>query len=112
MPGPLARCWVQTKRPCRPLRGSGVAVRILVDPMGSRGFHRHLYAPLREAGCEVHYFRPLKERPFAFTGRNHRKLVVVDGRVGFTGGFGIASEWDGDGLSPRGWRDSNAEVEG
>jgi cardiolipin synthase len=36
----------------------------------------------------------------------------VDGRVGFTGGFGIAPEWSGDGLSPEGWRDSNAEVEG
>ena len=96
---------------CRRAR-EGVAVRILVDPMGSRGFHRNLYARLLEAGCEVRYFRPLKERPFAFTGRNHRKLVVVDGRVGFTGGFGIAPEWDGDGLSPRGWRDSNAEVEG
>jgi cardiolipin synthase len=90
----------------------GVAVRILVDPMGSRGFHRQLYGRLREAGCEVHYFRPLKEHPFTFTGRNHRKLVLVDGRVGFTGGFGIAPEWDGDGLSPRGWRDSNTEVEG
>jgi len=96
---------------CRRAR-EGVAVRILVDPMGSRGFHRHLYARLREAGCEVHYFRPLTERPFAFTGRNHRKLVVIDGRVGFTGGFCIAPEWDGDGLSPRGWRDSNAEAEG
>ena len=48
---------------------------------------------LREAGCEVRYFRPLKKRPFTLTGRNHRKLVVVDGRVGFTGGFGIAPEW-------------------
>ena len=96
---------------CRRAR-EGVVVRILVDPMGSRGFHRRLYRPLTEAGCEVHYFRPLTERPFAFTGRNHRKLVVIDGRVGFTGGFGIAPEWDGDGLSPRGWRDSNAQVEG
>jgi cardiolipin synthase len=60
----------------------------------------------------VRYFRPLKEHPFRFTGRNHRKLVVIDGKVGFTGGFGIAKEWDGDGLSPDGWRDSNAEAEG
>jgi cardiolipin synthase len=96
---------------CRRAR-DGVAVRILVDPMGSRGFHRRLYRPLREAGCEVHYFRPLKEHPFAFTGRNHRKLVIIDGRIGFTGGFCIAPEWEGDGLSPDGWRDSNAEVEG
>ena len=70
-------------------------MRILVDPMGSTGFHEQLYGPLREAGCEVRYFRPLKKRPFSLTGRNHRKLVVVDGRVGFTGGFGIAPEWSG-----------------
>ncbi|MBF5042897.1 cardiolipin synthase B [Aggregicoccus sp. 17bor-14] len=90
----------------------GVAVRILVDPVGSPGFAEHLAPALREAGCEVHYFRPFEQRPFAFTGRNHRKIVIVDGRVGFTGGFGISPEWDGDGLSPCGWRDSNVEVEG
>ncbi|MFP2905127.1 phospholipase D-like domain-containing protein [Pyxidicoccus sp. 3LFB2] len=96
---------------CRRAR-EGVAVRILVDPMGSPGFREQLYPRLVEAGCEVHYFRPPREHPFAFTGRNHRKIVVVDGRVGFTGGFGIAPEWDGDGLSPDGWRESNVEVEG
>jgi cardiolipin synthase len=90
----------------------GIAVRILVDPMGSEGFDAQLCRPLRAAGCEVRYFRDLKRRPFTLTGRNHRKLVVVDGRVGFTGGFGIAPEWDGDGLSPDGWRDANAEAEG
>lgn len=90
----------------------GVAVRILVDPMGSTGFEEELCGPLREAGCEVRYFRPYKKRPLTLTGRNHRKLIVIDGRVGFTGGFGIAPEWSGDGLTPEGWRDSNAEVEG
>jgi cardiolipin synthase len=87
-------------------------MRILVDPMGSTGFHEQLYRPLREAGCEVRYFRPLKKRPFSLTGRNHRKLVVVDGRVGFTGGFGIAPEWSVGGPSSPTWRDANAEVEG
>jgi cardiolipin synthase len=90
----------------------GLPVRILVDPMGSTGFHEELCGPLRAAGCEVRYFRDLKKRPLTLTGRNHRKLVVVDGRVGFTGGFGIAPEWSGDGPSPEAWRDANAEVEG
>lgn len=90
----------------------GVAVRVLVDPLGSEGFARELQGPLRDAGCHVRYFRTWRRRPFSLTGRNHRKLVVVDGRVAFTGGFGIAPEWDGDGLSPDGWRDANAEVEG
>ncbi|WP_248353692.1 phospholipase D-like domain-containing protein [Anaeromyxobacter oryzae] len=96
---------------CRRAR-EGLAVRVLVDPMGSTGFDEELSRPLRDAGCEVRYFRDPKKRPFTLTGRNHRKLVVVDGRVGFTGGFGIAPEWSGDGLSPDGWRDANAEVEG
>ena len=96
---------------CRRAR-EGIAVRILVDPVGSPGFDRQLRPRLLAAGCEAHYFRPLHERPLAFTGRNHRKLVVVDGRVGFTGGFCIAPEWLGNGLSPREWRDSNAQVEG
>ena len=96
---------------CRRAR-EGVAVRILVDPRGSRGFHEGLRGRLLEAGCEVHYFRPNRQRPLSFTGRNHRKLVVVDGRVGFTGGFCIAPEWMGNGLSPNEWRDSNTEVEG
>lgn len=91
---------------------AGVAVRILVDPMGSTGFERELCAPLREAGCDVRYFRPPRRRPFTITGRNHRRLVVVDGRVGFTGGFGIGDEWGGDGHSPGEWRDANVEAEG
>lgn len=90
----------------------GVAVRVLVDPMGSPNFEGSLLGPLREAGCEVRFFRPPRKRPFAFTGRNHRKLVVVDGQVGFTGGFGIADEWDGEGLSPGAWRDANVRAEG
>lgn len=90
----------------------GLRVRVLVDPMGSTGFDEHLHRPLVEAGCEVRYFRPLKKHPFTLTGRNHRKLVVVDGRVGFTGGFGIAPEWSVGGPSSPPWRDSNAEVEG
>ncbi len=96
---------------CRRAR-EGLPVRILVDPMGSTGFDEELAGPLRDAGCEVRYFRHPKKNPFALTGRNHRKLVVVDGRVGFTGGFGIAPEWSGNAQSPAGWRDSNAEIEG
>jgi cardiolipin synthase A/B len=95
---------------CRRAR-EGLAVRILVDPLGSTGFHEGLRRRLLEAGCEVHYFRPNRQHPLSFTGRNHRKLVVVDGCVAFAGGFGIAPEWSGDGGSPP-WRESNVEVEG
>ena len=90
----------------------GVAVRIMVDPVGSPGFEKELRPLLVAAGCEVNFFRPFRKVPLAFIGRNHRKLVVVDGRVGFTGGFGLGPEWDGDGTTPRGWREANVEVEG
>jgi cardiolipin synthase len=100
-----------TELVCRRAR-EGVKLRILVDPMGSTGFHEELCPRLREAGCEVRYFRHPKKRPFTLTGRNHRKLVVVDGRIGFTGGFGIAPEWSVPGASSPVWRDANVEVEG
>ncbi len=90
----------------------GVAVRILVDPVGSPGFEDDFEAPLRAAGCEVKYFRPLRKHPLSITGRNHRKLVVVDGAVAFTGGFGFGDEWSGDGRSEGHWRDEGVEAEG
>jgi cardiolipin synthase A/B len=96
---------------CRRAR-EGVDVRILVDPMGSTGFARELHGPLTQAGCDVRYFRAPRRSHFSLTGRNHRKLVVVDGRIGFTGGFGLAPEWSGDGVSRGAWRDANAEIEG
>lgn len=89
----------------------GVAVRVMVDPLGSDGFEEVLCDRLRAAGCEVRYFRPPIYRPLNLLGRNHRKLVVIDGRIGFTGGFGIGPEWIGqDG--ERYWRDSNVRIEG
>lgn len=91
---------------------AGVSVRVLVDPMGSPGFEEQLCPKLRNAGCEVRYFRPPRRKPFKIWGRNHRKLVIVDGKVGFTGGFGIAAQWAGDGPHGAQWRDSNVKVEG
>lgn len=49
---------------------------------------------------------------FRFNHRTHRKLLVIDGRIGFTGGAGIADEWDGDAESPEHWRDTHYQVEG
>lgn len=90
----------------------GIAVRVLVDPMGSPGFEEQLCPKLRKAGCEVRYFRPPRRKPFKIWGRNHRKLVVVDGKVGFTGGFGISAEWVRPGAHGAQWRDSNIRAEG
>ncbi len=77
---------------------AGIKVRILVDEVGSRPFLRQLAKPLRAAGVEVAGFLPASFRPWAptFNFRNHRKLLLVDGRVGFTGGMNIGREYECD----------------
>lgn len=89
---------------------AGVACRIIVDPLASTDFEEVIKPELVAAGCDVRAFRPLKKGPT--DQRNHRKIVVVDGKVGFTGGFGIADDWVGDGAKKGEWRESNVRVEG
>ncbi|MCP3169369.1 phospholipase D-like domain-containing protein [Myxococcus qinghaiensis] len=89
---------------------AGVACRVLVDPLGSAGFETSVKPRLEAAGCRAHLFRPLPaDENLA---RNHRKLLVVDGRVGVTGGLAIQDEWLGEGLREEEWRDTNARVVG
>jgi cardiolipin synthase len=89
---------------------AGVTCRILVDDLGSAGFERTVKPPLAAAGCDVRVFRRLPgPDPVA---RNHRKIVVVDGAVAFTGGFGIRDNWLGDGVHAGQWRDSNVRFTG
>ncbi|HEV8609228.1 MAG TPA: cardiolipin synthase [Thermoanaerobaculia bacterium] len=94
--------------------GQGVEVRLLLDGVGSP---KHLtnsdVETLRGAGCHVEFFRPI--RPWmldVINRRTHRRILVVDGKVGFTGGVGIAEEWDGNGDAPDHWRDTVARIEG
>jgi len=91
-----------------------VACRIVVDPVGSTpAFQREVMPRLQQAGCEVHVFRPLGDDAVGPSlARNHRKIVVFDDRVAFTGGFGISDEWLGDGVHDRSWRDTAIRVEG
>lgn len=90
---------------------AGVACRIVVDAFGSPDFAATIQPGLVRAGCEVHDFRPLPGvDPLA---RNHRKLVVVDGEVAITGGFGVRDSWLGDGVETGGrWRDANVRIAG
>ena len=95
-------------------RGPGVACRIVVDPVGSTpAFQREVMPRLGAARCDVHMFRPLGDDAVGPSlARNHRKIVVFDGRVALTGGFGISDEWLGDGVHDRSWRDTAMRVEG
>lgn len=92
----------------------GVACRVIVDPLFSVGFDEDVRPTLVENGCDVRYFNPDSQgsRLRQLMHRTHRKLVIVDGRLGITGGFGLWKSWLGDGMSTDEWRDSNVVVEG
>jgi len=87
----------------------GVRVRVLVDALGSLELPDAFWNELRAAGGTVAWFNPLSAgRPGI---RNHRKLLVCDGRVAFIGGFNLAAHYAGDGVT-RGWRDVGVAIEG
>jgi len=97
----------------------GVKVHVLLDSVGAGGIRSELVSRMRDSGCEVEWFRRVKALQFltpwellAYNRRNHRRILVVDGRVGFTGGYGVSTAWMGDGRHPDGWRDTNVEIEG
>jgi cardiolipin synthase A/B len=92
----------------------GVAVRLLYDAMGSHRLHRWRLQPLREAGGKYSVFLPLNplRRRIQVNMRNHRKICVVDGRIGFTGGLNIGDEYLGKNRRFGFWRDTHLRVEG
>ena len=90
-------------------RQRGVRARVLVDAFGSLTLADEFWRPLREAGGEARFFNPLALDRFEI--RNHRKLLVCDDRVAFVGGFNIAPEYEGDGVT-QGWRDVGLQLEG
>ncbi|MFJ6728593.1 phosphatidylserine/phosphatidylglycerophosphate/cardiolipin synthase family protein [Streptomyces sp. NPDC091281] len=92
---------------------AGVRVRLLLDGFGSRLIERELLDDMADAGVQVAWFRkPLLLSPFKQNHRCHRKVLVVDERIGFTGGVGIAEEWCGDARDTHEWRDTHVEVRG
>ena len=92
---------------------AGVRVHVLLDWVGSQKIDDTLLATMRDAGVQIELYRPLHWYHLArLNNRTHRKLLVVDGRVGFTGGVGIADKWAGDAQDPDHWRDSHYRAEG
>jgi cardiolipin synthase A/B len=92
---------------------AGVEVNVIIDAVGGLKIERELVERMTEAGVRVTRFRPPK--PYAarrVTNRTHRKILVADGRVGLTGGVGIAEEWTGDAQDPDHWRDTHVRVRG
>jgi cardiolipin synthase len=92
-------------------RAQGVDCRVLVDALGSVKFPEEVKPKLDAMGCEVRLFRT-REGDRDLESRNHRKLVIVDGAIGITGGFGIDHMWLGNGLKEGEWRDQHVRIEG
>ena len=92
---------------------AGVPVSVIIDWVGSTRMEQSLLDSMQAAGVQLHQYRPLRWYNVGrMNNRTHRKLLVVDGRIGFTGGVGIADQWAGDGGDPEHWRDSHFRIEG
>ena len=91
----------------------GVDCKVILDALGAVKMDRGLVRDMERAGVRVILFRPPK--PYAvrrLVNRTHRRILVADGRVGMTGGVGIAAEWTGDAEDPDHWRDTHVRVRG
>jgi cardiolipin synthase len=85
----------------------GAEVKVLIDAFGSMALPDAYWEPVRRDGGEVRWFNPLSLERGAI--RDHRKLLVCDGAVAFVGGFNIAAEYEGDGVT-EGWRDCGVVI--
>lgn len=91
----------------------GVMVRVVIDSEGADPMNPALVTQMREAGCQIGIFREARWYSWTrYNHRTHRRLLIVDGCVGFTGGVGIADEWAGHAQSPANWRDTHARITG
>jgi cardiolipin synthase len=93
---------------------AGVRASILLDAHGSADIPDEYVERMNAAGCHViATFRRLAPWNIGRSNnRNHRRIVVIDGRVGFSGGYGIDEAWNGDGRTPGRWRETNVRLEG
>ncbi len=91
----------------------GVKAYVLLDWIGSAKMEDALIDRMKAAGVQVRKFHPPHWSHLArLNNRTHRKLLVVDGRIGFTGGVGVAENWTGNAQDPEHWRDTHFRVEG
>lgn len=92
---------------------SGVKVHVLLDWLGSIKMEQKQLDKMQAVGVEIErYHKPHWSHLARLNNRTHRKLLIIDGKVGFTGGVGIADQWRGDAKNPNEWRDTHFLVHG
>lgn len=92
---------------------AGVTVKILLDAIGSSNIGHEILKTLEDAGCQVAWYNPIHWYTLGrFNNRTHRKSLIIDGHIAFTGGAGIADHWRGDARNPGEWRDMQIRLNG
>ena len=92
---------------------AGVAVKVILDAVGSAPMSQGLIDFMQRNGIDLEWYHPLRWYTLSrINHRTHRKLLVVDGAIGFSGGVGIADEWRGDADAKNHWRETVVRVEG
>jgi cardiolipin synthase len=92
---------------------AGVKVHVLIDALGSQKIDPGVIARMRAAGVQVVLYNPVRWNTIArMNNRTHRKIMVVDGRIGYTGGVGIGDQWSGNAQDGEHWRDTHFRLEG
>lgn len=92
---------------------AGIKVHVLLDWIGSVKMEQRYLDEMKRAGVGIErYHEPHWSHLARLNNRTHRKVLVIDGRIGFTGGVGIADQWRGDARDPSQWRDTHFRVEG
>ena len=91
----------------------GIMVRVVLDSEGADSTPDELVTRMREAGCKVAWYGKARWYTWMrYNRRTHRRLLIVDGEIAFTGGVGIADEWTGHAQSPKHWRDTHIRLQG
>lgn len=91
----------------------GITIHVLLDWVGSQKMEESSIEEMRAAGVQIEKYHPPEWNTWRrLNNRTHRKILVVDGKIGFTGGVGIADEWNGHAQGPDHWRDTHYRIEG
>ncbi len=92
---------------------AGLKVRLLLDSFGAKAMKQEWIDQMQDAGVIIRWFRPLTSfRIFMMDNRTHRKILITDDKFGFTGGVGIAKEWEGDARNESEWRETHFRLQG